>query len=343
MAGVPDPSWGGPGLGASQLVRLSGIPGIPAYVRREVAPLHQWLIPELKKARKSGAPELSSSGGYNKRKVAGTSVWSRHSWGLAMDWNAGTNPYKTGPLVTDFEPAKIRAACAHIGFRWGGDYSVKKDSMHVEAMGSVASVARTVARLGKIPSGCYGVGSSGTKVLEVEILLTLLGLGTGKLDGIFDEDTKTAVVVFQRLTGLAQDGIVGPDTLTALDHIALPLEQSPRDYHRGSVLEPGDELWPGEIMASPDGSTQLSMQRDGNLVAYRDGKPVWSTSVRGNLFAMQGDGNAVMYAKAQDRQTPQFASGTTVRDSILQVQDDGNVVIYGPDSKPLWATDTYRR
>jgi hypothetical protein len=53
------------------------------------------------------------------------------------------------------------------------------------------------------------------------------------------------------------------------------------------------------------GVQSLSLQKDGNLVLYRDGKPVWASNTAGksgNLFArMQDDGNFVLYQGTPDQ------------------------------------------
>ena len=172
-------SWGGPGLNRNQLARITNVAGIPLYVRREVAPLFQALVNDLHGARKPGAPGLSSSGGYNYRKISGSSSWSNHSWGLAADLNAATNPYRYGPLTTDFVPEKAREAARRYGMRWGGDYSSKKDAMHFEFMGSMAEAKERVAKLGKgAPlAGVYEPGSEGPEVVGLEIRLYYLGFG----------------------------------------------------------------------------------------------------------------------------------------------------------------------
>ena len=53
------------------------------------------------------------------------------------------------------------------------------------------------------------LGSTGDCVREVQ-----RAVGT-KVDGIFGENTRSAVIAFQRRTGLEADGIVGPYTWAA--------------------------------------------------------------------------------------------------------------------------------
>lgn len=60
------------------------------------------------------------------------------------------------------------------------------------------------------------VGSRGEEVAQIQTKLTEQGYNPGKIDGIFGEQTRKAVVAFQKANGLDADGIVGPKTLSAL-------------------------------------------------------------------------------------------------------------------------------
>ena len=60
------------------------------------------------------------------------------------------------------------------------------------------------------------VGSQGDEVRQIQTKLNALGYNAGKVDGIFGENTRKAVIAFQRDYGLTQDGIAGPATLKAL-------------------------------------------------------------------------------------------------------------------------------
>lgn len=59
-------------------------------------------------------------------------------------------------------------------------------------------------------------GSSGSEVRSIQTRLTELGYFSGKIDGIFGNQTKNAVIKFQKDYGLTADGIVGSNTLKAL-------------------------------------------------------------------------------------------------------------------------------
>ena len=70
----------------------------------------------------------------------------------------------------------------------------------------------------------YRVGSSGAQVRTIQDKLKRWGYYDGAVDGIFGKATEKAVRRFQRSNGLAEDGIVGKNTLAALGmfHTGLP-------------------------------------------------------------------------------------------------------------------------
>lgn len=80
-------------------------------------------------------------------------------------------------------------------------------------------------------SATLKVGSKGTAVYELQKNLTRLGYSTNGTDGIFGNDTKNAVVAFQKAYGLTADGIVGAGTQSA---IAKAI-----DYHNKGILTVG--------------------------------------------------------------------------------------------------------
>ena len=142
-----DRGWGGPGLTRSQTVKIP-VPGIQLNVRREVEALFIELVRWLTLERqRTGVPALSSVGGYIKRVISGTSTWSNHSWGLAADFNAATNPYARNG-GTDMPPGTSEKAKS-LGMRWGGDYAGKRDAMHFEFIGTPADATRLVAELAR--------------------------------------------------------------------------------------------------------------------------------------------------------------------------------------------------
>ena len=66
------------------------------------------------------------------------------------------------------------------------------------------------------PCPTLAQGSTGSDVVRLQEMLKHRGFYTGNIDGIFGPLTRSAVIAFQRSMGLAQDGIVGVHTWTAL-------------------------------------------------------------------------------------------------------------------------------
>lgn len=63
-------------------------------------------------------------------------------------------------------------------------------------------------------------GASGNEVLQIQTKLKSYGYYTGALDGDFGPATCNAVISFQADCGLTVDGIVGPETLRALENFS---------------------------------------------------------------------------------------------------------------------------
>jgi hypothetical protein len=98
-------------------------------------------------------PDYDNTSGFNCRFVAGTTRWSEHAKGLAIDLNVMQNPFvsgdeiwpeNSGPYLDRSlnEPGMIHAgdevveAFASIGWGWGGYWSSLKDYQHFSATGT---------------------------------------------------------------------------------------------------------------------------------------------------------------------------------------------------------------
>lgn len=103
-------------------------------------------------------------------------------------------------------------------------------------------------------------------------------------------------------------------------------------------------LYPQQSLQMADRTHSLVMQRDGNLVLYSNGHPVWASYTQNNpgAFAtMQADGNLVIYSKTSK---PLWATYTNNNPgSTFVLQDDGNLVIYNSSVRPVWHSQTYGR
>lgn len=70
------------------------------------------------------------------------------------------------------------------------------------------------------------LNSSGPDVVALQQELQEAGFSPGAIDGSFGPGTEAAVLAFQHSEGLAADGIVGPNTATALGLATIPSIQS---------------------------------------------------------------------------------------------------------------------
>ncbi|OFI39273.1 hypothetical protein BIU82_15495 [Arthrobacter sp. SW1] len=168
--------------------------------------------------------------GYNFRTISGSSSYSNHASGTAIDVNA---PEHFLGASGTFSAAQVRAirsilaACDGV-VRWGGDYSTRKDEMHFElnrgpSDPAVAALARKLGGSSSTPapaptSPTWRVvrrGQQGYYVVALQRLLRQHGR-TLTVDGVFGSGTEAQVIGFQRSRGLVADGIVGAKTWTAL-------------------------------------------------------------------------------------------------------------------------------
>lgn len=170
--------------------------------------------------------------GYAYRDIRGSSRLSNHASGTAGDVNAPKHPLgKVGTVPVGMRAA-ISTKARTLGLRWGGDYTGRKDEMHVEVVVPLARALELVRALQTpapgpaptpppAPSGRPTVrqGSTGQAVRDLQAHLKRVYPAYARhltVDGAFGPKTKAAVIEFQRRTGLAADGIVGPQTWAKL-------------------------------------------------------------------------------------------------------------------------------
>jgi hypothetical protein len=114
--------------------------------------------------------------------------------------------------------------------------------------------------------------------------------------------------------------------------------------YRGSYLAAGQSLAAGDYLASPNGQYCAVMQDDGNFVLYWGCLPdrligaMWASDTIGlgsQSLSMQKDGNLVLYRDGN----PVWASNTTGKSGNLfaRLADGGNFLLYQgtPDPMPL--------
>lgn len=224
-----DRGWGPPGCTRDELVVIE-VPGIQLNVRREVGPLFEELVRWLSLERdKDRVPPLSSSGGYVKRYIAGTTTWSNHSWGLATDFNAATNQHAWN--ATEDMPEGTSEKAKSLGMRWGGDYTRRPDGMHFEFMGTPVDAALLVKSLGKVEFDVYRLAVS--KATQGAVNLPKDGAwgpitdaGVNTVRGALNRKFPLGVPEAQRRVGARADGQWGPASKTQLVKTVAKLQRA---------------------------------------------------------------------------------------------------------------------
>lgn len=121
--------------------------GVKLWVHKAVKPLFAAFIEELCRGGRYRLDGRRDDWGYANRNVRGSSTKSNHSWGLAVDLNAVSNPMTNdGRNHTDLPPG-VSELARRYGLTWGGDYKGRKDPMHFEFTGTPGEASRRVARL----------------------------------------------------------------------------------------------------------------------------------------------------------------------------------------------------
>lgn len=168
--------------------------------------------------------------GWANRDIRGSNQTSNHASGTAEDLNAPKHPLGAVGTVPAAKRPAIRVKAASLGLRWGGDYTGRKDEMHVEVVVPRERMRQIVAALQRTPvprppapapstHPTIRKGSRGAAVSRVQQHLKrnypLYAKGL-VVDGIFGAKTDAAVREFQRRSGLTADGIVGGRTWAKL-------------------------------------------------------------------------------------------------------------------------------
>jgi D-alanyl-D-alanine carboxypeptidase len=146
VADAQSRGWGAP-CPTGSIVSISA-GGRNFSVHKKVAVIFQEFITELVTRGYPINKGTLDDWSYNCRKISGSTSWSNHAWGLAVDINSLNNPMKS-PLTTDM-PSWVRDAnylMNKYGLRWGGTYSGTPDPMHYEFMLTPADADRKSAAL----------------------------------------------------------------------------------------------------------------------------------------------------------------------------------------------------
>lgn len=225
--GAEDRGWGWPASQRRNIVDLE-VAGtdFPGGVNEIAAPVMASLAADLHQH-----VERLHDGwcwGYAYRRIRGSSAWSNHAWGLAVDFNAPEHPIGVHNTFSEVDQRRCREIARRHGCRWGGDYSGRPDDMHFEFMGTPAQARRLARHLPDYTPG-GGKGSDGIdwgpwrNVDPGERTLDLGDRGRNDVavlqrfvgadgDGWYGPGTEDHVRRYQQMRNLAVDGICGPKT-----------------------------------------------------------------------------------------------------------------------------------
>jgi len=103
-------------------------------------------------------------------------------------------------------------------------------------------------------------GSRGQDVTRLQTRLQQLKLYTGAIDGIFGQQTKAAVVQFQRSKGLQADGVVGAKTWTALQSVSQSVARQPQSANP-TQSNPQNRTQ-NNSQSNPQGNSQTNSQNN---------------------------------------------------------------------------------
>ena len=115
-------------------------------------PIRQMRVVDLFGGSDERSMLADNSSAFNCRRISGTTAWSEHAYGLAVDINPFQNPEVAGGAIdppaaaawanrSRHSPAMIRhgdavwRAFISVGWQWGGDWASPKDYQHFSATG----------------------------------------------------------------------------------------------------------------------------------------------------------------------------------------------------------------
>jgi peptidoglycan hydrolase-like protein with peptidoglycan-binding domain len=151
----------------------------------------------------------------------------------ALGYNCGKVDGIFGPktltAVKAFQKAKHLTVDGIVGPKtWAALNSTSSTANSGKSAPSTSTSTSTVISPAKpaYPGVVLTLGSNGTAVREVQQRLNDLGYNCGPVDGVYGQQTRNAVMAFQKDHHLTVDGQVGPQTWGALFGVAVPTSHS---------------------------------------------------------------------------------------------------------------------
>lgn len=122
------------------------------HLYREGFPIRRMRLVEAYDGDDQRVMAANNTSAFNCRTIAGSTRWSEHAYGRAIDVNPIQNPYVRGATVQPgagrryldrshvrrgmiTRPGPVVAAFEAVAWRWGGDWSSSKDYQHFSRTG----------------------------------------------------------------------------------------------------------------------------------------------------------------------------------------------------------------
>ena len=147
-------------------------------------------------------------------------------------------------------------------------------------LGVLAGVLALLLLGNMAQAATYRQGSSGEAVRTIQTKLKRWGYYDGQVDGIFGEQTRKAVIYFQRTNGLTADGIVGTNTLKAL---GMPVSGSSANSGT-SAAEHDVALLARVISAEARGEPYAGQVAVGAVILNRVEHPSFPSTLAGVVY-----------------------------------------------------------
>ena len=141
----------------------------------------------------------------------------------------------------------------------------------------------TLMKLGMVNVNSYlKYGNRGSNVVKLQNALNNKGFSSGKADGIFGYKTYNAVISFQKVNGLTQDGVAGPFTQTKLYKTAAV---STSRGVSATEYSSTDLYWMSRIInAEAEAEPYLGKVAVGNVIINRVNSSEFPNTVKGVIF-----------------------------------------------------------
>lgn len=128
------------------------------------------------------------------------------------------------------------------------------------------------------------VGSRGDEVKQIQTKLKNWGYYKGNVDGIFGEQTKQAVISFQKKNNLTADGVAGPQTLKAMEISSSSSSSGGSSGGQGQYSSGDVDLLARVISAESRGEPYAGQVAVGAVILNRISHPSFPNTLAGVIY-----------------------------------------------------------